>query len=515
MTKLSDYFLSKDNEVECYDYITEILNCVIEFKNRKKVGNYRDSSDLLEKYVQKLPEEGVSKEELKFIIKNLLEDSVNFSSKMFMGFPDSGNSIAGLVGGILEATCQQNLLNSDFCARAATFVEISTIKWLRELIGYSNSKELRSVRELGGVATTGGTCSNMYGLLMARKRAYPDSFSKGLPINAKPKIFIPGDLTHYSITGAAGLLGIGTNSIQKLKTKNFSLDLIDLENQLKNSLQYGEEIIAVILNAGDSRTLTIDKIKDACNIIKSITPSCWIHIDGCHGGQLLFSHKYRDRISGIELSDSISLDPHKVFNLPYTLSYFIFRDPMEIDGFWTSSSLIMRDSWALGQMTPNIGSKSWASLKLYLMLKHIGKNDLGAIIDNRIEMAVKFRNIIKSNPNFRLLSNSSDINSVPFVYVGETKNSSKEFAYELNKKIYEAMLIEGEFYIHGFPLKDECNVLNFGEDNMVFALRYMCGNPLTEERDLVDLVDELSKIGQRIQFNLEREREKYEPISTS
>lgn len=87
-----------------------------------------DVARLLEKYVVAVPENGCSIPDLISFVDGLLQESINWSSPMFMGFNDAGNSVAGLIGGLVEATCQQNLINSDFCARAATFVEIGTIR---------------------------------------------------------------------------------------------------------------------------------------------------------------------------------------------------------------------------------------------------------------------------------------------------------------------------------------------------------------------------------------------------
>lgn len=499
MTADSNLFLSQTNEKKIKQYLNDALAIVLKFKNREKVSNFKSCEYFLNKYVEKLPEEEGSLDILKGIVGDLLDESVNFSSKMFMGFPDAGNSIAGIIGGIIESTCQQNLLNSDFSARSATFIEICTVRWCRELIGYQNDQKLTDIKSLGGVATTGGTCSNMYGLLMARKRAYPESFSRGLPKNASPKIFIPSDITHYSVSSSAGMIGLGTESIEKVKTKNFFLDLVSLENQLKKSKKNGDQILSVVLNAGDSRTLTIDPLREAIEIVRSIEPLAWVHVDACHGGQLLFSHKHKERICGIELADSISLDPHKVFNLPYALSYFLFKDPREIEGFWTSSSLITSDPWALGQLTPNIGSKTWSTLKFYLLLKHLGAQQLGNVIDNRIEMANKFRAIVARNPHFKLLTNHSDLNSVPFFYARNSKTDfmqSESFLYALNEKIYKNMLRQGDFYLHGFPIRDDCNILGLGREHRVFVLRYMCGNPTTQEEDLETLMTKLCAVAE-------------------
>ena len=499
------FYISSKNSAEVKSHLDKIISLALDFKTREKVSHYLETNQFLEKYINNIPEKGCSIEDLITVVDELLQESVNFSSPMFMGFPDSGNSIAGVMGGIVEASCQQNLINSDFCARSATFIEICTVRWLRELIGYKNCLKPESVLNLGGVATTGGTCSNMYGLLMARKNAYPDFFKTGLPKGAKPRILIASDVTHYSISGAVGLLGFGTDSILKVPTKNFCYDLIALEKTIQDCIKNGENIVCLVINAGDSRTLSIDKIDDIITMVKTLIPNCWVHVDGCHGGQLLFSNKYRNRINGIEKADSISLDPHKVFNLPYTLSYFIFKDPDQLDGFWTSSSLIMRDPWALGQLTPNIGSKSWSAIKFYLLVKHLGKDNLSKIIDNRIDLATKFRRFIKQSQKFYLLTHSSDINSVPFIYIGSKSNLSKgsSFINELNSKIYDEMLKSGEYYLHGFPIKDDCNLFGHGMDKSYFVLRYMCGNPFTEDHHIMKVIDALEEVGDNILKSIE------------
>lgn len=51
-------------------------------------------------------------------------------------------------------------------------------------------------------------------------------------------------------------------------------------------------------------------------IVKETDENIWLHADACHGFSLGFSEKLKSRISGIELFDSISTDPHKVLAVP-------------------------------------------------------------------------------------------------------------------------------------------------------------------------------------------------------
>ena len=492
-------FLDKDN----IDNVQQLLNNVIEkclkFKTRSKVNNFKTNDDLKNLYFENLPTEGVCHAHLLEMLEALLEDSVNFSSPKFLGFPDAGNSVAGLMGGIIEGLCQQNLLNSQFCGRTATFIECCTVNWLRTLVGYPISDFIEGIAHLGGVATTGGTCSNMYALLMARQKAYPSSFSSGInsSMRDRAKILVASDITHYSVAAAAGLLGLGTDSILKVPTTNFRYDLTQLEKLILECKKRGHSPICIVLNAGDSRTQSIDDLGSVISLVKGLIPDCWIHIDACHGCQLLFSNKYRDRIQGIELADSVTLDPHKVLNVPYVLSYYLYKDVKHAENFWVSSSLIMDDKWALGQLTPNIGSKSWSSIKLYFFIKALGLKKIKQIIDRRIDLADRFRQLISQREEFQLLTKQSDINSVPFIFVSSdlSVRNSERLIFELNKSIYETMLHEGFVYLHGFPIRDDASMIGLEANNKVFALRYMCGNPLTTEQDLIDCIDYISKIG--------------------
>ncbi|HEX4046388.1 MAG TPA: pyridoxal-dependent decarboxylase [Elusimicrobiota bacterium] len=494
-------YLDAGNLEEVKERLQQVLSLALDFKTRERVSRHRPVGELLRKYVVPLPEKGCRIEELTGFIGEILGESINWSSPMFMGFNDAGNSVAGLMGGIVEATCQQNLINSDFCARAATFVEVATVRWLRELSGYPNAPAPRGVDELGGVATTGGTCSNMYGLLMARKNAYPAAVREGLPRGARPRVLVAADVTHYSVAAAAGLVGFGTDSLVKVPTRGFGFDMDALERALKECRDKGEDAVCVVANAGDSRTLTVEDLPRIAALVKELAPRCWLHVDACNGGQLLFSKRHRGRLRGIEDCDSIALDPHKVFNVPYASSYFLFKDPTLAAGFWTSSTLIMRDPWALGRLTPNIGTKSWSALKLFLLVKHLGTDRLGEIIDRRVDLAAAFRGRLSRDPRFRLVTEESDVNAVPFLFIGEPGPAGPEprRVYELNERIYERMLEEGTFYVHGFPIKDDGGCLGRGRDAKLFVLRFMSGHPGAGEAELDRLIDRLARIGGEIE----------------
>ena len=95
--------------------------------------------------------------------------SIAQAHSRYLAFPDSGNALAALAAGVLNPLLNQNLIAVDRSAPAATFVEIQVVEWLRQLIGYPTLPltELRGVKDVAGLWTTGGHLSNHVAMLTA------------------------------------------------------------------------------------------------------------------------------------------------------------------------------------------------------------------------------------------------------------------------------------------------------------------------------------------------------------
>mgnify|MGYP000881584066 CR=1 FL=1 len=420
--------------------------------------------------------DGTSNEELiEMFEQHILPACSNFSNTGFMGFPDAGNSITGLIGAFYADLLQQNLINESFCAPVATRMEMELINTLRKLIGYEVKEDITKVSDVGGIITYGGTGSNTTAMLLARENRKLNALEEGVKEPEKYKVVVPKNIGHYSIRSSLKWIGCG-NQIIEVETDGFRYNLHELEKTL---IKEAGNIMAVVAYAGDSRTMTIEHLDDVVSLVKRIDPTIWCHVDACHGFSLAFSERYRYKLKGIEKYDSISCDPHKVLALPYCCSALLLRDGNNFGLISSNSDLIMNESFAFGQITPFIGSKSWVSLKLWFVMKGLGTKGVGEMIEKRIEMAEYFANVIKSDPDF-ILMNKVDFNSVAFLYVGNESDSKR--INEINMLIYEKMKSEGKFYLHQFPLIDSCKVIDGGKYNV---LRYMSGN-INLTKDKID-----------------------------
>ena len=488
---IMEEMLKKDNKEYAYDCFNKALNIGMKFKLenefKEKIYDQKNLNQLLE-----MPIEGI---ELKQLLSIFQEEIIpycsNFGSENFMGFPDSGNSIAGITGAILTDFLQQNLINASFCAPIATYIEIAVIKWFREILGYE-IKPINSIWDVGGVITYGGTGSNAIAMLLARENFKKNTMEKGVNHASDYKIIIPKGIGHYSIKSSSMWIGCGNNVIE-VETTNYKYNLKELEKAL---ITNKGKIMCVVSYAGDSRTMTVECLAEVYQTVKKIDSNIWLHVDACHGFSLAFSEQLKEKISGIELFDSISTDPHKVLEIPYCVSTLLVKDPSKFKLISSVSDLIMQEDFAFGQITPFIGSKSWVSLKIWFLMKNLGTKKIGQMIEKRCLIAKKLAQKIIDSENFVLI-NKVDINSVVFMYV---ENKNKEIDIEkiniLNEKIHLKMIEEGKFHLHSFTLNDDMGVLKKGA--ILHPLRFMSGNSSIDEKKLESLLNYIIKTAERV-----------------
>ncbi|MFH1608911.1 MAG: pyridoxal-dependent decarboxylase [Patescibacteria group bacterium] len=484
--------LNDTNKKKAKDIFSKIIDLGVNFKLQKNVTKKHLTKKDIETILVDLSEKGIPVEKvIKEFKKNILPFCTNFSSKNFLGFPDAGNSVGAISGGILHNFLQQNLINQSFCAPSATFIEIAVIQWLREAVGYKKTKP-KDIWSVGGIITPGGTTSNSVGMMLARENKVPGTLQKGVTKPNLFKIIVPKGIGHYSVKSAQMWVGCGNNLLE-VETKDFRYDLKELKKTLINNKG---KVMALVAYVGDSRTMTVDNLNAIADLTHKIDPQIWLHADACHGFSLGFSKELRYKIKGLEKFDSISADPHKVMLTPYTLSALLIKDPENMKKVISVSDLIIQEQFAFGQVTPFIGSKPWISLKLWFMMKTFGKKGLDDLITKRHKLTLYLSSKLKEDNNFIIL-NKVEINSVAFFYIGQ-KNIKVDAINRINKEIHKMILHEGKYHLHQFSILDSGL---FKKNKLIYPLRFMCGNPNVTTKDIDKMIQYVKLLGKKIEEN--------------
>lgn len=502
--KITNNFISGKSESE-QEFFNKIIDLGLKFFSGEirdnKVLKYKTPEAFLKELKDTLPANGIDDDTVLDTLQEIGEYSISQSDLNYIAFPDSANSKHAMAGEIFSKFLNQNLIAFDRSATIATFIEIQLIEWLRELIGYDfkPTSEIKSLSEVGGMWTTGGHMSNHIAIMSALNQKYPEIKEKGLTsLSVTPKIVLSGKISHYSYNSAMHHLGLGNaNIISAESNADFTTNLNDLENILKGHVG-SNDVFMVVAVAGNCRTACIDNIEKIAQICQKY--NTWLHVDACHGGSLLFSNKLKGRdLKGIEMADSVALDPHKGMFVTYPSSYVMFKQRDNLVKFTRYPEQVRNgESWDLGYITPFFGSRGFESLKIWLMIKALGKDYLGEVVEKRDEDAQFVWNKIEDSRYFTNF-HEMDFYRMAFVYYPKDvksivdqeeltdkqklsiKSCIDKYTHKINQELYES----GDVCLDEFKLHDIGDTIGLNlSSERYFVMSITVGNPLYTEESL-------------------------------
>jgi len=346
---------------------------------------------------------------------------------------------------------------------AATMIERQVIRWLAELVGWDHAE---------GVLTSGGAQANLTALLAARQQtAGWDVWKKGIA-SGPPLRILAGEHAHYSVSRAAGIMGLGVDAVVKVTADDQGrMDLTALAAAHRQTTASGARIIAVVATAGCTPTGSIDPLAAIGAYCRE--HSLWLHVDGAHGASTLLSGQHRVALKGIELADSVVWDGHKLLYMPAPVSAVLFKNPAHSYAAFAQEASYLFQGQSGKEEAYNVSyrtlecTKRMMGLKLWVAFSLYGTQGLGDLVDRVFATARLLANKLQAAPDFELLM-PPQTNIVCFRY--GTGNQS-----ELRKKLVES----GAFHLTQVNLHGQV------------WLRTTLMNPFTAESDLDALLDGL------------------------
>jgi L-2,4-diaminobutyrate decarboxylase len=479
--------------------LQDVITRSLEFKDSEDVFAQRATPHTLrDLLLEDLPEQSATASEIwEDITQRLLPYCVNMNSPRFMGFGDTGADPASVVAGVFAVLAQQNLINQSFCSPSGTMAEIAVIRWLRDLIGYPTlpASDVASVWEAGGITTYGGTGSNTTAMMLAREHAVPGTLTDGVRDPDRFGLVVPRGVGHYSVKSAAAWTGCGTHLVE-VETDRFRYDLDALARAVKEN---AGRLMAVVAYAGDSRTQTIDHLRAVHDTVRSADPTVWLHVDACWGLMAAFTERRKHLLDGIDAFDSVTVDPHKVLNIPYAMSALLLRDPADLRMVSSYSDLIMQEDYAFGQVTPQLGTKEWASLRAWAALRSQGRQGLTRMMDERLDRTETFTKVVDASSRLVRVHNP-DLTAVAFCYLprdihpGRASEADVERLNEVNRAIHRRLMDEGRWHLHQFTIPDDYGHIRRGA--VLAPLRFMSINPRITNGHMAEVLDYVTRLGE-------------------
>ena len=385
-------------------------------------------------------------------IESLISNSFNPVHPGSLAHLDPPPLIISILGDLIAAGLNNNLLANEL-SPSISMLEESICKWFSMKLGFSESS--------GGIAASGGTLSNLNALVAARYEAGLESDQNA--------VFLISEEAHSSFLKCARIMGLAKNKLIKVKSDNNGcMDILDLQNRIKNCNENGKKIFSVVATVGTTIRGAIDPIEAISKICKE--NNIWLHIDGSIGGIFAITNIAISGFSKVNYANSITINPQKILGITKTSSILIVSDIEVLKRtFATGLPYVLSESNVINRGELGIqGSRPAEVIKLWLGLRFLGMNGIKHVLNSSIERRIFFENNL-SKEIYDLYSGPLHIIS----FLPKGMNKSESDLWTLSKR---KTLLNNNFMLSRPLFKNR------------YFLRAVLGNYNTSKEDIKKLL---------------------------
>jgi glutamate/tyrosine decarboxylase-like PLP-dependent enzyme len=315
--------------------------------------------------------------------REIVPNSFHLPSPRYFGLMNPTPLPIAVFAEALAAALNQNV-GAWHHSPAATAVERVVIRWLAELAGFPAGAF--------GSLTPGGSLANTTGLKIALAARLPRTTRQGVWGLARRPVLYASEEAHFSIAKSANILGLGgAEGVRKVAVDAASrLDVAALRRMVAADRDAGLDPFCVVGIAGVTSNGVIDPLEAIADAAREL--GLWYHVDAAYAAGALMSATLRPRLRGIERADSITMDPHKWWYMPYPCGAILTRDgEAGRQAFSTDAVYIPQTDDAIEYRDHGLaGSRPFSALKLWMAMQLVGTRAYGRQAEAQVQLAERF-----------------------------------------------------------------------------------------------------------------------------
>lgn len=376
------------------------------------------------------------------LILSLLKDHVdtpglNPASGGHLGYIPGGGIYYSALGDYL-ADVFNRYAGIYFAGPGAVRMENILIRWISEVMGYPP--------DAAGNLTSGGSIANLIGIVCAR-----DASGIKARDYDKSVIYLTQQV-HHSVDKAIRIAGLKECIVRhvamddRYRMNAESLEAIIITDKKNRLIPF-----LVIASAGTTDVGAIDPLEEIAEIAKK--HELWYHIDAAYGGFFILTKEGKQKLKGIELSDSLVVDPHKGLFLPYGTGVILVKDKSVLQQSHFYQANYMQDAVNASEelspadLSPEL-TKHFRGLRFWLPLQLHGLKPFRACLEEKLMLAKYFYEQVEKI-GFEV-GPEPELSVVTYRYVPK-----KGDANEFNRRLVEAVQNEGRVFISSTMLDDK------------------------------------------------------------
>jgi aromatic-L-amino-acid/L-tryptophan decarboxylase len=463
--------------------VVDLLAEYLEHIEEKPVFPHVEPATLTQLFAEPLPQDSSSPERvLAELQEKLLPYCTHVGHPGYMGLITPSPNPVGIIADFICSALNQNI-GACTIGPAAVAMERRTVRWLTDLVGYEASA--------GGNLTSGGMMANFIGLKLGRDYVSGDRIQQE-GVREQWAVYASEE-RHVSVDKAVDAIGLGRTALRALPTDSeFQVRLDALEEAVAADRKRGIRPMCIVAIFGTTNTGAVDPVRELRKLADR--EGMWLHADAAYGGGMLLSHAWPMRDRGLELADSITIDPHKWFYAPLDAGAILVKNDRRL-----TASFGMKPSYLTDELDRTNEryqyyvhsfeqSRRFRGLKVWMSFKRYGASQMGEWIDNNVRQAKHLYALVANNSEFEAAS-EPPMSAICIRYRGASlaEVQSKELHAEVARRIEQS----GKFWISTTELKGKTwfriNPVNFRTrtehmDQLLGLLEQECHAVLRSER---------------------------------
>jgi len=414
----------------------------------------------------------------------LFDHSVFNGHPRFFGYITSGPAPLGILGDMLAAAVNPNVGGWTLSPMASE-MEAQAVRWIAELVGFPAGG--------GGVLVSGGNVANMLALWAARAAVDGwDIRTEGVRAEGSRSLRVYASAgTHTWIQKAADLAGLGTSSIRWIATDAAGvIDVAALRRSIEADAAAGDIPLLVVGTAGSVATGAVDPLPALRGVCDQ--HGAWFHVDGAYGAFAAAASNVPEDLRALALADSVALDPHKWLYAPLEAGCVLVRDPDALlRAFSYRPEYYHFEGEAGNYFEQGLqNSRGFRALKVWLLLRQLGRDAYARMIGEDIELARRFHEVAGDHAELEALTHGLSITTYRYLPPDLAERASEPpvaaYLNELNEAIQDRMERSGRAFVSNAVLDG------------VYALRMCVVNFRTTLEDVIELADITSELGRAV-----------------
>ena len=274
-------------------------------------------------------------------------------------------------------------------------IELVVLEWFKKWIGYPPSAS--------GVLVSGGSAANMTALACAREAL--------LGVMTDKAVVYVSDQAHSSMARAARILGFHPDQVRVLPADNgFRLRPDALREAMDSDVRAGRRPLFVAASGGSTNTGAVDPLPQIAQVCRE--KGVWFHVDAAYGGFVTLTARGREVMSGIDLADSVTLDPHKWLYQPFECGCLLVREGAHLRRAFEIVPDYLKDSEATQDEVNfcDLGvqlTRGWRALKVWISIKYFGVAAFRQAVETCMQLAHACQSRIEESKTLELMAPAS------------------------------------------------------------------------------------------------------------